>query len=87
MLRTAEMEIIGTGAKEIALNGAKRQPMPNQGHRLLANFAEVRRRKTLHCKIKPPLQNRRQTECIGCLQTLLRCEGGRPKVKGGLGDR
>ena len=32
---------------------------------------------------KPPLQNRRQTESRGCLQTLPRCEGGRPKVRGG----
>ena len=36
---------------------------------------------------KPPLQNRRQTEGRGCLHPLPRCEGGRPKVKGGLGDR
>ncbi len=33
---------------------------------------------------KPPLQNRRQTEGRGCLHTLPRCEGGRPKVKGGF---
>ena len=38
-------------------------------------------------KYKPPLQNRRQTEGRGCLHTMPRCEGGRAKVKGGLGDR
>ena len=36
---------------------------------------------------KPPLQNRRQTESRECLHAIPRCEGGRPKVNGGFGDR
>ena len=34
--------------------------------------------------ISPLFSNRRQAEGRDCLQALLRCEGGRPKVKGGF---